>query len=149
MKKVFALMAMSLALVACNNKANNEQAQEEATPAQEQLTEATPMEAVSAEAIMGNWEATFPLADAAEAVKVTLTFKADYKVDLKEETTVDPAMNKDEKDLTFEIKEGNIIEISNGYKLQYEGDKLFSLRDDATRANIEGSNDYIFSRVAL
>ncbi len=154
MKKVFAMIAIvaaSLVMASCNNN-KDKNAESEATEAQEQLDDAQKQaeetQAQLATQLVGVWTAKVPAADNGVGSVYTLTIKDGQIYSLAEvndKVAADKLVNVQDANYTIE---GNIITLSDGKKLEFDGNesKLYWLKDDMSRAT-EDNENYVYTRV--
>lgn len=146
MKKLFGIAVLALACVACNDKKSDDTVctcdgtKCEEMGCKEDCTCKNNVETpVAMELQMGTWKGLMPQADAAEAIEATLVIKEGNKVDY---TTTDGESLMD-VDYTFDANKLAFADKS----FEFDGEKLYMLNADGMRANIEGAQEYIFTRV--
>ena len=126
MKKMMGIVALSMMLFACGGNKN-----EEATDTTATVVE----EVVAPELQMGEYKATFPMADKGTAEEATLVIKEGNLCDYKTST-------EDLKDVPYTFAEGKLAFADKAFEV--ENGMIYMLDQDGKRANVEGSEEYIF-----
>ena len=126
MKKMMGIVALSMMLFACGGNKNEETADTTATVVEE---------VVAPELQMGEYKATFPMGTAEEA---TLVIKEGNLCDYKTST-------EDLKDVPYTFAEGKLTFADKAFEV--ENGMIYILDQEGKRANVEGSQEYIFMLV--
>lgn len=143
---MIALAAATLLMASCNKEKNSDS---ETTDAQQTEVVVAEEATVAEEALEGAWTATMPAADSGVPFTYTLTLKEGNKYDLMQahpEVAADKAENVTDADYT---REGNILTLADGRKLEYADGVLYWHNDEGNRAAVEGTDHYIFRRVVV
>lgn len=130
MKKMTGIVALSMMLFACGGNKNEEQKDTVAAPQEEVV--------VAPELQMGEYKATFPMADKGTAEEATLVIKEGNLCDYKTST-------EDLKDVPYTFAEGKLTFADKAFEV--ENGMIYILDQEGKRANVEGSQEYIFMLV--
>lgn len=121
------LIALSMALFACGGNKNEEKTDSVAAPVEE---------VVAPELQMGEYQGLLPLADAGTPEMAVLIIKEGNLCDYK-------GLGEELKDVPYTFAEGKLTFADKAFELA-DG-KLYMLNSEGKRANIEGSEEYIFN----
>lgn len=123
------LIALSMALFACGDNKNEEKTDSVATPVEE---------VAAPELQMGEYQGILPLADSGTPEMAVLVIKEGNLCDYKRP-------GEELKDVPYTFAEGKLTFADKAFELA-DG-KLYMLDTEGKRANIEGSETYIFNMI--